>query len=162
MSILTYTTSQGPQGGMLNSRVLIGRRIRFGIALADSSVSRLHAWIDPVAGERAEWVITDAGSKIGTFVNDQRITRHHLHDGDVIHVGNVTLTYSEQQRLPAGTKSVELIAPPPVVRGDGILFECGCVVPLWVGNELAGKRGICRHCRAAGDSARRNAGGSCR
>jgi hypothetical protein len=147
MPILTYTTSDGPHGGTLNSRVLIGRRLSYGISFSDPTVSRLHAWIDPVADENATWVIADAGSKTGTFVNDQKITRHPLHDGDIISVGKTSLTYFERDTLPDGIASVDLIAPPPIVRDAGILFECACGAPLWVGNELAGKRGMCRHCR---------------
>jgi len=147
MPILTYTSSEGRRGGILNSRVLIGRRLSFGISLSDTAVSRLHAWIDPVADENAGWVITDAGSKTGTFVNDQKITRHPLQDGDIIQVGKSSLTYFETDSLPDGTDAVELIAPPPVVFDAGILFECVCGAPLWVGNDLAGKRGMCRHCR---------------
>jgi hypothetical protein len=145
--ILTYTTTEGPRGGTLNSRVLIGRRLGFGVSFSDPSISRLHAWIDPVADEQAGWVIIDAGSKTGTFVNDQKITHHPLHDGDVIRVGKSSLTYHEQDTLPDGIGQIELIAPPPIVRDSGILFECACGAPLWVGNELAGKRGMCRHCR---------------
>jgi hypothetical protein len=147
MPILTYSSSEGPRGGILNSRVLIGRRLTYGIAFSDPSVSRLHAWIDPVPDEHAGWQIADAGSKTGTFVNDQKITRHHLQDGDVIRVGKSTLVYHDQETLPDGVTHVDLIAPPPLVLDSGILFQCTCGAPLWVGNELAGKRGMCRHCR---------------
>jgi hypothetical protein len=147
MPTLTFTTDNTPYGGILNSRVLIGRRISPGISLSDPSVSRLHAWIDPIADEHADWIVTDAGSKTGTFVNDQRITRQPLHDGDRIRIGTVTLTYHDADVPPRGVKMVALAAPPDVMRGAGILFECACGSPLWVSNDLAGKRGMCRHCR---------------
>jgi pSer/pThr/pTyr-binding forkhead associated (FHA) protein len=147
MPILTYTDSGTQLGGLLNSRVLIGRRLSHGVVLSDPSVSRLHAWIDPIADENAPWVVSDAGSKTGTFVNEQPITNQPLHDGDTIRVGNVTLTYHDQETLPEGVTPVELSSPEGVVRTSGILFECACGAPMWVGNQLAGKRGMCRHCR---------------
>jgi len=147
MPTLTYTTNNSPRGGVLNSRVLIGKRLSHGAVLSEPGVSRLHAWIDPVAAEDAEWVVTDAGSKTGTFVNDRQITTYPLHDGDRIRVGKVTLTYHDSDVLPDDIQEVDLSAPAGTVRGDGILFECACGAPLWVGSELAGKRGMCRHCR---------------
>jgi hypothetical protein len=147
MPLLTFKDSDTAYAGLLNSRVLIGRRLSHGVVLSDPGVSRLHAWIDPIADENAPWVVSDAGSKTGTFVNDQPITRQPLHDGDIIRVGNVSLTYHDQETLPEGTTPVDLASPEGVVRDAGILFECACGAPLWVGNELAGKRGMCRHCR---------------
>jgi hypothetical protein len=147
MPLLTYTNSGRLYAGLLNSRVLIGRRISHGVALDDPSVSRLHAWIDPIADENAQWVITDAGSKTGTRVNDQPIARHPLHDGDVILVGKITLTYHEQDVPPDDAALIVFSSPAGVDRSSGILFECACGAPLWVGSDLAGKRGICRHCR---------------
>jgi pSer/pThr/pTyr-binding forkhead associated (FHA) protein len=146
MPTLLFTTDNTPHGGVLNSRVLIGRRIPSGISLSDPSVSRLHAWIDPIADEHADWVVTDAGSKTGTFVNDQKITRHPLHDGDRIRIGKISLTYHDADVLPKGVKTIELTAPDGVMRGSGILFECACGSPLWVTSDLAGKRGMCRTC----------------
>jgi hypothetical protein len=147
MPTLTYNNSTSVHGGILNSRVLIGRRLSHGVVLEDAGVSRLHAWIDPIADEHAEWVITDAGSKTGTYVNDEPVTRHPLHDGDQIRVGSVVLTYHDADTLPPDIAVVELSSPSGVVRTSGILFECACGAPLWVGSDLAGKRGMCRHCR---------------
>jgi hypothetical protein len=42
---------------------------------------------------------------------------------------------------------VEFSSPNGAVRASGILFECACGAPIWVGSDLAGKRGLCRHCR---------------
>lgn len=146
MPTLTYN-SDTPRGGPLNSRVLIGRRLSHGLMLGDPGVSRLHAWIDPVNNADTQWIVADAGSKTGTFVNDQQITRHALRDGDRIRVGKTTITYHDTDELPLGTAAMEWSAPANTVFGEGILFECTCGSPMWVSNELAGKRGICRHCR---------------
>jgi pSer/pThr/pTyr-binding forkhead associated (FHA) protein len=151
MASLTYTLNSALHGGPITSRVLIGRRLSHGVVLTDTSVSRLHAWIDPwidpIEDPDAQWAISDAGSTTGTFVNDQKVVTQPLHDGDKIRVGNVTVTYHVTDRLPKDAIPVELSSPTGKVKAAGILFECACGAPLWVGNELAGKRGMCRHCR---------------
>jgi hypothetical protein len=150
MPILTYTNTQGPVFSVLSSRVLIGRLLGHGISYADASVSRLHAWIDPIpatSDEPAHWRITDAGSRGRTFINDQPVYQHSLQDGDVIRVGKFTLTYHEQDTQPAHASQVTLSVSPPMEFNSGILFQCTCGAPLWVAEALAGKRGMCRHCR---------------
>jgi hypothetical protein len=148
MPTLTYQTSTGTHCGRLNGRVLIGRKLSYGISLGDPAVSRLHAWIDPDASVEADgWILVDTGSRTGTFVNDRQITRHLLKDGDAIRVGGNLLHYSAKDDLPDGLILQAWTAPSEVIRKDGILFQCACGAPLWVGNDLAGKRGICRHCR---------------
>ena len=146
MPTLTYTTDNTPHGGTFRSRVLIGRKLSHGVVVNDPAVSRLHAWIDAAADENTDWVITDAGGKVGTYVNDQRITRQPLHDGDVIRVGSVQVLYRDLETLSPGVKFVELTPPTGTVQTAGILFNCHCGAPLWVGSDLAGKRGMCRHC----------------
>jgi pSer/pThr/pTyr-binding forkhead associated (FHA) protein len=54
-------------------------------------VSRRHAVLKR---EGANYVLEDAGSTSGTFVNDQRIQRHVLASGDVIRLGKTLFTYS--------------------------------------------------------------------
>jgi hypothetical protein len=144
MPTLTYQTSTGLYGGLLNGRLLIGRKLSYGLSFADNTVSRLHAWIDP---DPAGWILVDTGSRTGTFVNDQPIARQLLNDGDVIRVGTNHLHFSAADELAAGVQEQTWTAPSGVVRKDGILFQCACGAPLWVGVDLAGKRGICRHCR---------------
>ena len=147
MPTLSYTTNNTPCSGLLNSRVLIGRRLSHGVVVDDPTVSRLHAWIDPIANDNSDWVITDAGSKIGTYVNEHRIGRQVLHDGDVIRVGSVQVLFRDADQLDPEARRVDLSAPSGVVQTAGILFDCQCGAPLWVGNDLAGKKGICRHCK---------------
>ncbi len=132
-----------------HARLPIGRRLAAGLSLADPAVSRLHAWVDPVeadadAGVPAGWAVHDAGGRGGTFVNGEPVRRRRLRDGDVVRVGGTALTYRDLAAADGGA-----VGPPPAVaRGDGgILFSCTCGAPLWVGEELAGKRGVCRHCR---------------
>ncbi len=56
-----------------------------------ASLSRLHA---RVVRQGGEWVLEDAGSSNGCFLNDQRVTRAALRDGDRIRLGSsVTLRF---------------------------------------------------------------------
>ena len=146
MPTLAYDIDDVPYAGQLTGRALIGRRLSHGVILADPAVSRLHAWVDPTPD--GTWAVTDAGSKTGTFVNDQPVTRHDLRDGDVIRVGSTRITFHVAADLPAVAEAVVLTPPPgDHVRTSGVLFDCACGAPIWVGNELIGKRGRCRHCQ---------------
>jgi pSer/pThr/pTyr-binding forkhead associated (FHA) protein len=63
----------------------IGRSRECNIFLEDLAVSRLHATIRQVTDGGYE--IEDRGSATGTFVNGMRITRYHLIEGDIVHIG---------------------------------------------------------------------------
>lgn len=67
---------------------IIGRSAQADIPLKDASVSREHSEIK-VDGEKA--TIKDLGSTNGTFVNNKRITRHALKDGDKIQISSSTV-----------------------------------------------------------------------
>jgi pSer/pThr/pTyr-binding forkhead associated (FHA) protein len=60
------------------------------LVLDDVGVSRMHAEIRRVGGS---CVIADLGSVNGTVVNGRREIQHVLHDGDVVRLGSVELTY---------------------------------------------------------------------
>src|SRR3954469_19158064 len=103
----------------LARRILIGRRTGNHVVINDRAVSMIHAWIDK-RGE--ECVLTDTGSRTGTFVNGKRITRPlPLVDGDVITVGPATLTFdanggAQEREAAAAAASVRAIPveePPP-------------------------------------------------
>jgi DNA-binding NtrC family response regulator len=49
-------------------------------------LSARHAVVRAVG---ADWIVEDAGSRNGTFVNGQRVTSHVLREGDVLEVGRV-------------------------------------------------------------------------
>ncbi len=145
MAFLAHNSPDGLQAGLLTRRVLIGRRLSHGVILSDPSVSRLHAWVDR---DGPDWVVTDAGSKTGTFVNGKQVYRQALHDGDELQVGAVGIRFQLADTLPRDARPVELSPPDGNVKTSGILFDCGtCGSPLWVANDLAGKRGLCRHCK---------------
>jgi len=69
----------------------VGRSRECDIFLEDLAVSRLHATIRQLADGSYE--IEDRGSATGTFVNGMRITRYHLIEGDVVHIGSSHLAF---------------------------------------------------------------------
>jgi hypothetical protein len=157
MPTLTYTINNAKHGAIVNGRLLIGRRLPTGLSLNDPGVSRLHAWIDAASIDAASidaaptndagWIITDAGSKSGTLINDRKIARQLLHDGDQIRIGGTTFTFHTTDQLPRGVQPADTSASPDNGKSAGILFQSACGAPLWVSVDLAGKRGMCRHCR---------------
>jgi hypothetical protein len=84
---LTITRGVG-EGHVFNlgadSAVSIGRAPTNDIPISDNAVSGEHCRIRP---EDGAFVLHDLKSTNGTFVNEKRIERHRLSEGDVIRVG---------------------------------------------------------------------------
>lgn len=75
----------GEQIGLGGSGIRIGREPSFcEIVLDDPKVSRLHAEIVELEGRV---LLIDRKSSNGTWVNDRRVDRHPLADGDIIYFG---------------------------------------------------------------------------
>ncbi|MEJ6493786.1 MAG: DUF3662 and FHA domain-containing protein [Actinomycetes bacterium] len=70
----------------------VGRGAEADIQIDDSSVSRLHCAI--VLG--SDVLVRDLGSTNGTLVDGVRATETVVHDGSIIKIGNITLTYKSQ------------------------------------------------------------------
>jgi Nif-specific regulatory protein len=94
--------------------VLIGRDAEMAVVLGDTKVSRHHATITRVgstptraiddslgARDGGEWVVIDAESRHGTFVNGVRITRHTLRDGDQLQIGSTVLRFEQVEDTSA-------------------------------------------------------------
>jgi pSer/pThr/pTyr-binding forkhead associated (FHA) protein len=87
-------------GAQAGDRFTLGDRpIRLGrhpdseIVLDDITVSRRHATIERTP---EGYVVTDAGSLNGTYVNQERIDRAVLHHGDELQVGKFRLVLFEK------------------------------------------------------------------
>ena len=86
---------------------LIGRDPSCGVWVDASGVSRRHARVRLEADGTA--TLEDLGSTNGTFVADDRLTAARpLTDGDVVHVGSVSLTY--RAWLPERPRATERIS----------------------------------------------------
>jgi hypothetical protein len=86
----------GPADGKVfalkaDSALSIGRAPTNDIELADASVSGEHCRVRP---EQGVFVLHDLKSTNGTFVNDKRVARQVLREGNVIRVGETKLTYT--------------------------------------------------------------------
>ena len=87
----------GPQAGdrfaLGDGTIRLGRHPDSEIMLDDITVSRRHASITRTA---EGYVVTDAGSLNGTYVNHVRIDRTVLHHGDELQVGKFRLVLFER------------------------------------------------------------------
>ena len=68
----------------------LGRRRENDIVIKEPEVSRQHAQI---RYENGRFVLYDADSTGGTFVNGQQVDRSVLHTGDVIRMADVLITF---------------------------------------------------------------------
>ncbi len=81
-----------------NSEVVIGRAEECSLRLLDSSVSRVHA---KLINAGAETRLLDMGSHNGSRVNGERVSgTMALGSGDVVSIGQVTLVFHRDARLP--------------------------------------------------------------
>jgi hypothetical protein len=70
----------------------IGRGTDNEMTLRDSSVSRRHAEIDRDKGD--VFTIIDLDSTNGVYVNNEKIRKHILHEGDIIEIGDINLRFT--------------------------------------------------------------------
>ena len=87
----------------LKGPVLLGRGDDADIRLADCWASRRHCRIDQVGGTL---VVSDVGSRNGTFVNGQRVARAHLLPGAKLTVGlsSFRVQYKRRDKPRAGCR----------------------------------------------------------
>jgi predicted nucleic acid-binding Zn-ribbon protein len=115
-AMLLFSTPKGGEQEFVLStagETSIGRHHQCTITVAQPSVSRKHArlWF-----EAGGFYIEDLGSSNGTYVNNQRVTRVSLTDGDALRCGDFKLDFRETE---GGTREVEQApaapapAPPP-------------------------------------------------
>ncbi len=145
MPILIIESQGRRQAGVLMGRVLIGRWPSTAISIDDRAVSRIHAWVGYQDGH---YYVADAGSRTGTFVNEQPLhDRYFLADGDQIRIGPALIHYSLDDIPPSNVEVIDL-APRPMARSEGTrgrFMDCGCGAPLWLPQHFSGV-GRCRYC----------------
>jgi len=88
--------------------VSIGRETGNFIQVEDNEVSRRHAEIRRV-GET--FVVGDLKSSNGTFLNNRKIERAELSNGDQIQVGRTVLVYSKDRDPGLSSDGVDIVAP---------------------------------------------------
>jgi pSer/pThr/pTyr-binding forkhead associated (FHA) protein len=93
---------------VINKRAItIGRSRDNTIAIANKAISRRHARIDLLD---EGYILSDAGSLNGTFLNDQRTQRAQLAAGDKISIGSYSIQF-EIDAKRTGPALPEKVAP---------------------------------------------------
>jgi hypothetical protein len=83
-------------GASFPDRITIGRTPNNDVVVADHSVSRLHAYARPAGDPGDGWLIADAGSKNGSWLDDAPLEPRRevaLPPGGAIKLGDVMLTF---------------------------------------------------------------------
>jgi DNA-binding transcriptional ArsR family regulator len=111
-------------------RATIGSSEAADIVVADSSVSRVHALLEKLAGS---WFVQDLGSRNGTFVNGERVqVRRVLRPSDELRLGrtrlvlrgvgsesgSVTMVTDEPPVLTVRERDVLIALCQPLLSGD--------------------------------------------
>jgi serine phosphatase RsbU (regulator of sigma subunit) len=118
---LVITTAQGRTRThrLGDGAVVLGRDPGCDIPLDDLGASRQHA---SIRCENGQYVLTDMGSKNGTYVNDLPIPRAALRSGDRILIGSAHVVFRDET-VESGATSVIIAddepgARPTTYRGD--------------------------------------------
>jgi serine/threonine protein kinase len=100
--------NKGARFDLLPTVTTIGRVVGDILLPDDSEIANQHAWITQ---EGSTWVLFDADTKSGTFVNDEQISREEILAGDRVKIGNTVLEF----RGAGGQAGVfkEAVPPPP-------------------------------------------------
>ncbi len=94
---------------------------RLQIKIPDGRVSTVHAHL---RREGDDFVLVDAGSKNGVIVNEQRVTRQRLRDGDLVEIGRTFFRYRRARRRPHSEPlDVDCAELPPCEPGLATFYE---------------------------------------
>jgi hypothetical protein len=89
----------GERYPLMGAITILGRDDAADIILDDPGISRRHSELRVTTdGPHTVTAIRDLGSTNGTYVNGERITSEHLHDGDRVTVGRTSITFRAGKR----------------------------------------------------------------
>lgn len=103
----------------------IGRAIEADVVLTAGSVSRQHAELQ---SSESGWVLVDAGSQFGTYVEDERVTDYPIERRIAVRCGppaegsTLTITPAEQYDHASATPAAPA-PPPPMPPGGSSLID---------------------------------------
>ncbi len=95
---LTWSDDRGARREVLEGRVVAGSAAGAELLVADATVSRIHAELDP--RDDGLWV-TDLGSRNGTYVNGVRVASALVPDGGEVLLGSARIVTRYQQQASA-------------------------------------------------------------
>ena len=96
MPSLLIQDEQGKRHLPVEGVATIGRHPKNNICIPDTMVSKQHAKIQE---EHGRYIFEDLGSANGSYLNELRITRHPLSDGDTIRLGHTYLTFKHTSEV---------------------------------------------------------------
>jgi pSer/pThr/pTyr-binding forkhead associated (FHA) protein len=82
------------------ARVVLGRSEDSDVKIFDVSISRLHCLFER---DRGQVFLADLNSSNGTWVNDRRVSRQMLSQGDSVRLGNIEFLFHSEEAMAAGT-----------------------------------------------------------
>src|SRR6478735_5144573 len=94
--VIISGAEMGRRIDLTHEEVSIGRSDQCTVCVNSDMVSRRHAVINRILGH---YIVVDLKSTNGTFVNDQRIERAELKDGDLLRTGKTVLKYLELEYM---------------------------------------------------------------
>lgn len=100
---------------LIKSEINIGRDLDCDIPVSDSKISRKHAKIDYINLDDEDRstpkiILTDLGSRNGTYVNDQKVSQIELRDQDKIKIGSFVFCFFLRDEASADVDEI-LIRP---------------------------------------------------
>jgi len=110
----------------------IGRRPGSDILLDNMAVSGSHASIFTI-GEDS--FVQDTNSTNGTFVNNNRISKHRLENGDVITIGNHSLTYVNENAAKKATNFAKTVIISPQQQESALAEAAKTATPAPVAKK---------------------------
>jgi diguanylate cyclase (GGDEF)-like protein len=97
--VVVHGADIGKRHALSAGGLVIGRDPQVaGLVLVDPAVSARHCVVE-VERETGAFVVSDLGSRNGTFVNGEKITERSLVEGDKIFVGETVLRFSLQDAI---------------------------------------------------------------
>jgi pSer/pThr/pTyr-binding forkhead associated (FHA) protein len=120
---------KGKQFDLLPSVTTIGRVVGDVLLPSDKEIANQHAWI---THEENAWVLYDADSKTGTYVNGEQITREEILPGDLIKIGATILEFrgaggntgifQDKIETPASTEKLKDQAKPKKKKAKNLAW----------------------------------------
>jgi hypothetical protein len=131
---------------------VVGRADGCEVTIAEKKASKRHVELAPLEGSPSTWLATDLQTSNGTFVEERRFLRAVVADGEVVRVGDSTLTLRATPARVAGpgasaTPAAGAVAaagaPPPsgrpaIVLAPSLRVEASPPAPAATDDDTAG------------------------